>query len=428
MPLRIISSAILVVLLIAAAQAQSPFNFRQEEIENQLGVGYAVSLVDVNGDKKLDIVVVDTNRVLWYENPGWKRRIIIEDQTKRDNVCIAPADIDGDGQIDFALGADWRPSDTVNSGTIQWLRRGKTLDEKWTVYPIGTEPTVHRMRFVDFDADGRPELIVSPLHGRANRGPKYEGAGVRTLRYKLPADPTKQENWKAEVINDDVHVTHNLWPTDLNRDGKLDLLLASFEGVQLIEQAGEGKWKRTRIGSGNQETSPNRGSSEIKQGRLRDKTDYLATIEPWHGFQVVVYTPPEGSGFQGSAAAAGAQKGDGLWKRHLLDDELAWGHAVSCANLDNDPDEELIIGVRDQKSAEHRRGVRIYDPQLASAAAGTEHIRGDEIDWRRHLLDPGGVAVEDLAAADLDGDGDTDIVAAGRATKNVRIYWNELKK
>jgi hypothetical protein len=111
-----------------------------------------------------------------------------------------------------------------------------------------------------------------------------------------------------------------------------------------------------------------------------------------------------------------------------LDDELAWGHAVSCANLDNDPDEELIIGVRDQKSAEHRRGVRIYDPQLASAAAGTEHIRGDEIDWRRHLLDPGGVAVEDLAAADLDGDGDTDIVAAGRATKNVRIYWNELKK
>ena len=50
------------------------FNFRPQEIETQLGVGYAVSLVDVNGDKKLDIVVVDTNRVLWYENPTWKRR------------------------------------------------------------------------------------------------------------------------------------------------------------------------------------------------------------------------------------------------------------------------------------------------------------------------------------------------------------------
>jgi hypothetical protein len=48
--------------------------------------------------------------------------------------------------------------------------------------------------------------------------------------------------------------------------------------------------------------------------------------------------------------------------------------------------------------------------------------------WDRHLIDPGGVAVEDLAAADLNEDGAIDIVAAGRATKNVKIYWNESKK
>ncbi|MEX2142805.1 MAG: VCBS repeat-containing protein [Pirellulales bacterium] len=407
MSCRVHSGAALAVLTMfaAAAHGQSQFNFRQQEIENQLGVGYAVSLVDVNADKKLDIVVVDTNRVLWYENPTWKRRVMIEDQTKRDNVCIAAYDIDGDGQVDFALGADWRPNDTVNSGTIQWLRRGKSLDEKWMVYPIGTEPTVHRMRFADFDGDGRGELIVSPLHGRGNRGPRYEGAGVRTLRYKIPADPTRQENWKAEVINDEVHVSHNLWPTDLNRDGKLDLLIASFEGVSLVEQAGEGTWTRTLIGSGNQETKPNRGASEIKHGRLREKSDYLATIEPFHGFQVVVYTPPDSSGENAT---------EKLWNRHVLDDQLAWGHAVWCANLDADSDEELIIGVRDQKSAEHRRGVRIYDP-------------GSDRGWERHLIDPGGVAVEDLVAADLDGDGDIDIVAAGRATKNVRIYWNDAK-
>ena len=34
------------------------------------------------------------------------------------------------------------------------------------------------------------------------------------------------------------------------------------------------------------------------------------------------------------------------------------------------------------------------------------------------------VAVEDLKLADLDGDGRLDIIAAGRQTKNVRIFFN----
>ena len=80
-------------------------------------------------------------------------------------------------------------------------------------------------------------------------------------------------------------------------------------------------------------------------------------------------------------------------------------------------DEELIIGIRDHKDDTWRSGVRIYDPQNAS---GTE--------WKRTIVDPAGVAVEDLAAGDLDGDGKVDLVAVGRATKNVRIYWNQTGK
>jgi hypothetical protein len=389
--------------LIASVSSAAELEFRSQEIERELGVGYAVALVDVNGDGKLDIVVVDQTRVLWYENPSWKRRIIIENQTKPDNVCIAPYDIDGDGQVDFALGADWRPSDTVASGTIQWLSRGQTLDDKWTVHPIGTEPTVHRMRWGDFDGDGREELIVLPLHGRGVRPPEFNQNGVRIMRYKIPNDPTDASSWKPEVIDHELHVSHNGWPVDLNQDGRLDLLVASFEGVSLLERAASGAWSRRQLGAGNQATSPNRGSSEIKPGKLGDDAgyDYLATIEPWHGFQVCVYT-------------ANADDGGGQWNRTVLDEQLAWGHAVWCANLDSDPDEELIIGVRDD-AGPHRSGVRIYDPQRGS----------DPIDWQRTLIDSGGVAVEDLAAADLDGDGDIDLVAAGRKTKNVKIYWND---
>ena len=90
---------------------------------------------------------------------------------------------------------------------------------------------------------------------------------------------------------------------------------------------------------------------------------------------------------------------------------------MACANLDDDADQELVIGVRDNQSDQHRCGLRIYDP--VDAAAGK---------WQRTVHDPGGVAIEDLTVADLDGDGDIDIVAVGRATHNVKIYWNQIKK
>jgi hypothetical protein len=212
------------------------------------------------------------------------------------------------------------------------------------------------------------------------------------------------------VINEELHVAHNFLPVDMNHDGLLDLLVASFEGVSLVEQDTAGTWKRRLIGAGNQETSPSRGASEIKLGHLADGRDYLATIEPWHGFQVVVYTPPDGGVVSNK-----------LWNRQVIDDQLKWGHAVQCADLDGDADQELIIGVRDNLDERHRSGLRIYDPRMGAVAAGD--AAGDVV-WSKQLVDPGGVAIEDLAVGDLNGDSRPDIVAAGRATKNVRIYWN----
>jgi hypothetical protein len=363
----------------------------------------------MNEDGKLDIVVVDTDRVVWFENPEWQMHTLIEHQTKTDNVCIAPYDIDGDGKVDFALGADWHPGVTRDNGTVQWLSRGKSPQDLWTVHPIGAEPTMHRMQWADFDGDGRAELIAVPLQGRNSSKPLWAETPVRILSYKIPADPL-HGTWQPEVINEDLHVTHNFTTTDLDGDGRLDLLVVSFEGVHALRRGTDGKWTRKQIGAGNQETSPNRGASEIKHGHLAAGGDYIATIEPWHGFQVVVYTRPEPAAPVNAAAAA---SGSPLWKRQVIDDELLWGHAVWCVDLDGDGDQELVVGVRDTKSPERPCGVRIYDPTGRKPA-----------DWPRQMLDPAGVAVEDLAAADLNGDGHNDIVAVGRATKNVRIYWN----
>ena len=376
--------------------------FRMQEIETKLGVGYAVLLVDVNGDGKKDIVVVDTKRVIWYENPTWKMHTIIEGGTKPDNVCIDAYDIDGDGQIDFALGADWKPFNTKEGGTLQWLKRGKTLDEPWSIHPIDMEPTVHRIRFADIDGSGKKALISVPLMGRGSTAKNnwQDGEPVRITAYRIPKDPVK-DRWTPEVIDHGLRVVHNFQPVPALRRKGMDLITASYEGVHLISDE-DGRWSRTKLGAGNQDNPlNNRGSSEIKLGKLKNGRFVFATIEPWHGNQVVVYTETRERGK--------------LWERHVIDEELKWGHAVSFADLDGDGNDELIIGVRDDGGKE-RRGVRIYKVQDDKGAK-----------WSRQIIDAGGVAVEDLAVADLDGDGRVDIVAVGRQTHNVRIYWNQGK-
>jgi hypothetical protein len=380
-------------------------HFRMQEIATDLKVGYAVLLVDLNGDGKKDIVVADTTRVVWYENPTWKPRTILQGQTKPDNVCIAAYDIDGDGQLDLALGADWKPSNTKDGGTLQWLRRGKTLEEPWTLYPIGNEPTLHRIRFVDLDGSGNAKLVVAPLMGRQSTAAKnwVDGMPVRLLAYSIPKDPTR-DRWVPEVVDESLHVMHNFFPIESASGKGMDLLIASYEGVNLLTHDVSGKWARRQLGEGNQANpKSNRGASEVKQGKLKNGRRFIATIEPWHGNQVVVYTPP-------------ADSANGFWQRHVVDEHLKWGHAVWCADLDGDGDDELVIGVRDDLSnrSQERRGVRIYKALDGSAGQ-----------WGRHIIEDGGVAVEDLAAADLDGDGRIDIVAVGRQTHNIRIYWNE---
>jgi hypothetical protein len=377
-------------------------NFKTQEIDASLKIGYAVSVVDINGDGKPDIVVVDKDRVVWFENPSWKLRTVTEGQKALDNVCLDPHDIDGDGQIDLAMGAGWKPGNTKEPSTLQWYRRGKSLDEPWQEFKIKyDEPTLHRMRWADLDGSGKKVLVTVPLTGRgATAKANWAEAGVKMQIHRIPADPTTTD-WPTELVTDALHVPHNFQVINVSGKQGPEILTASYEGVSLLTKDGA-KWAVTPLGEGDQSNpAKNRGSSEIKLGKLKSGTRYIATIEPWHGNQVVVYTQ-----------AAGAQ----VWKRQVLDSNLQWGHAVWCSDLDGDSDEELVIGVRDPLPGKAKSGVRVYK----AADEGAQK-------WDMSDLDPGGVAVEDATVADLNGDGRPDIVAVGRATKNVRIYWNQGK-
>lgn len=351
-------------------------------------VVYAVTTADVNNDKRPDIIAVTNRAVYWYAAPDWKKHTVIADQTEPDNVCIAAHDIDRDGQIDFALGAGW-----TKKGTIQWLSRGESLEDPWRVHQIGTELWLHRMRFADVLGTGRPQLVISPLN-------KTQGNGVRLTAFTIPPQPAK-DRWQPTVLDASLNRMHNHWHIDADGDSTIDTLTASVEGVHLIRRSGS-DWKRTRIGTGVTDGRAT-GAGEVKSGRLAGGGLFLATVEPMHGEQIVVYTP---------------QSGSELWRRTVLAKELKRGHAVWVTNLDDDPEEEIVFGHSDKSTGEiSGPGVFVFD---AADGTGTR--------WVRHTIDHGGVATEDVVATDLTGDGRADIVAGGRATHNVKLYINRGSK
>jgi hypothetical protein len=387
--------------------------FQIQEIDSHAGnICYAVTVADVNGDQKPDVVAVTEDAVVWYENPSWRKHDVIRGKTARDNVCIQPHDIDGDGRVDFALGAGWRPPDTKNPSTLQWL--GRDGQGNWQVHPIAfEEPTLHRIRWGDVKGSKRKQLVVAALQGRGTKGPNWgEGQGVRVLVYDVPDRPESQ-SWPVEVADSSLHTSHNIQLIDTNGDQRDDIVVACWEGVFVLVRDASGHWTKTRIGSGNQDSQPFKGASEVKAGRWHNNLPYFATIEPWHGHEVVVYTPTDWTDYPGVIKLAHPP-----FERHVIAEPLQWGHAVWCADLDGDSDDELIIGQRDPNkpgSAGPRGpGIFVFDPK-----PGVVPLTFD-----RHTIDDGGMACEDALAADLDGDGRADIIAGGRATHNVRIYWN----
>src|SRR5438445_7595759 len=378
--------------LLQAGELPVP-KFRAVEIDAKIEIGYGVTVADVDGDKKPDILLADKKQIVWYRNPTWEKFVIAENLTKLDNVCLAAADIDGDGKAEIAVGAGWNPSDTVGSGAVFYLIPPKERTQKWEAVELPHEPTVHRMKWMR-DASGRFQLVVAPLHGRGNKD--GDGEGARILAYQVPANP--REHWNTKVVSDAFHMTHNIDLVKWDQQTEAELLVACKEGIfRLLDQSRA--WQAVQL-SGKEE-SGFRGAGEVRSGKLPGGKRFVVTVEPMHGTQVVVYTAEASNG------------GDGFWKRNVIDETLKEGHALACGDLLGAGFDQVVVGWRG-KNNEGKTGVKVFTP-----------LDKEGKTWRQSVVDEESMACEDLCLADLNGDGKIDIIASGRATKNVKIYWNE---
>ena len=372
----------------ALGQAADLPKFRHVTIDDQVKIGYGTAIADMNGDKKPDIILCDARNIAWYENPSWKKHIIVENLTPRDHVCIAVRDIDGDGKAEIAAGAQWNPgetSDTAKSGAVFYLIPPADRTQKWTPVQLKHEPTTHRMRWFATPT-GKFDLVVLPLHGRGNKGGK--GDGVRTLAYHKPSDA--EAKWSTTVIDDRMHTSHNFEVAQWDKDAANEMLLGGLEGVFLLNPAIRGGWTRQQIS--------NNPTGEVRQGAGPKGKTFVTAIEPMHGNQLSIYT---------------AAKGKKLWDRNVIDDSLDQGHALATGDFLGTGSDQIVVGWRGTRRT-GKVGVKLFYP-----------TNEQRTEWKSLLIDDNEMATEDIRVADLNADGKIDIVAAGRATHNLKIYFNE---
>lgn len=373
--------------------------FKAQTVDDKITIGYGLAIGDVDGDKRPDILLADAKEIVWYRNPGWEKSVIARNLTPRDNVCIAARDLDGDGKVEIAVGAQWNPGETSNeaeSGAVFYLQRPDKPDGEWKPVELPHEPTVHRMHWVR-TAAGTHALVVLPLHGRGNvnsAGPN----GSKAMAWRFPDKPQDASAWKPVVIDDSMHVTHNF---DLRADGGSDELIIGGKEALLSAKPNGAGWDKNRIPFTEAASGPAfGGAGEVRFGPDAGQArDSICCIEPFHGPNLTL--------FQRDPATR-------TWQRRVLDTTFNQGHALACGNLLGLDRAQIIAGWREPNAAKEF-GIRIY--------------RQDGDTWHHDWVSaPNTMACEDLKLADLDGDGRLDVIGAGRSTKNVVVYWNKAAK
>jgi len=404
--------------LLSFAQSRPPdIPFKIQMIDP--GASETAAVADINRDGRLDIISGES----WYQAPGWTKHRFREvgfSGNYIDSFSVLPVDVDADGYPDI-VDVSW-----FAKKIAWWKNPGKTPTAGlWPEATVNACCNIEFAALADMDNDGKRQEVVAQENGTGQSW--YEA---------------RNGSWIKHVISDQSY-GHGIGAGDVNNDGRNDILTPRGWLEAPADPRAPGNWKfhndwealnvaipppgsarSAGPAPSSSSTSINAGGAPPPPAVAPALADSLSSRQPQAllelGFMHVADV--NGDGRNDVIAAAGHNYGvfwfeqgaDGHWTRRIIDNAWSQGHASTLVDLNGDGRLDLVTGKRfmahNGSDPGEREPLGLYWYESRKAAPSG-------IEWIRHVISYGGQlgAGMQIPVIDIDGDGDLDIVVAGKS-------------
>ncbi len=356
---------------------------------------HSVQSADLDADGRPDVVAAsrEDGQIVWHRNRGGNQFSPRLMAVAPGTYMIVLTDINRDGRIDIVGAAvgELAPSSpvgedapTAGGGSIFWLQNNLPASANFTRHDVAVNlnypVAVHAG---DLDGDGDPDLMATTRDDHQVLWFENNGAG------DVPA-------FAPRVITNSLLSAVSVHAGDLDNDGHLDVVAAGEDANQII-------WFRN-----NGARPPAFEPHFVRNGPVPDPTfDYAKSVfvEDINddGLDDIVFASEE----ENLVGWYENQGRGATFVEHVLATDVLHAKLVSAADLDNDGDADILAASTDDFTV-------AYYANDGGAQPG----------FTRHVITNSAVGARSVSAADMDGDGDFDVLTASRDDDRVMLYVN----